>query len=805
MTLAERVVGSLPIRGKRAEWMAALEEQHLLADRALGYVELYGAYTETEALYRVDRLLALWDRMDDDDRAAFCLDPAAIDWTTYVREIHLPSIIEHARVRTAPGQDSPRPTGPTGPGKNILSPDRHLAAFDLENTLIASNVVDSYAWLASRHLPAAERAAFVADLAGRGPAAAGPRPARPGRLPALLLPALRGGAGRPAARRRVGPLPPPAAGQVVPGRASPGSGPTRPLGHRTLLDHRRPRLRGRAVPAPLRRDRLRPAGRGGRHGSPAGSSSSRPSARPGPWCWPTTPSPRACGSRSRWPTPTRPATCPCWRRSASRWPSTPRPSWPPSPAGGAGTSRRWHKADGGGQPLLPLGPLDRRGRGPPRPHQPAARAGQARRLAAEAGRGPMKALVLERNLPRFAASRVASLLGSGRGAGIGPLQLLDAEAPERPGEDWYPLRPAALGHLRLRPGHPRRPHLAVLRGHGQLPLRARPRGGRRARRRWGRRRRPPARPGHPGGHRAGARLRARATSSRCAPSAAPATPGCAATWPSAPSSPASRPGSAPTPAAAGRRRRSMAHASQLHAVPDALQRRGRRDDRADRLRRPRRPVGRRRRRRRGGRGRGRHPRAHHRRRPAPPGPARRRLHGGGRGQARPPARAGRARSAPTRWSRPTSWPGPCAARPGRWCVGRPADRGRRRRLRLRGQRRLDHRGPGHGPAPGPGGRWSACRPRSRSTSPRCGTASSTLVGAYAYGNETPPTGEPAPAAPHLRAGHRPGRRPPGSAGWSSALYPLERYEEALAHAGSAGRRGAVKVAFDLRNPKGRTR
>ena len=64
MTLAERVVGSLPIRGKRAEWMAALEEQHLLADRALGYVELYGAYTETEALYRVDRLLALWDRMD---------------------------------------------------------------------------------------------------------------------------------------------------------------------------------------------------------------------------------------------------------------------------------------------------------------------------------------------------------------------------------------------------------------------------------------------------------------------------------------------------------------------------------------------------------------------------------------------------------------------------------------------------------------------------------------------------------------------------------------------------------------------
>jgi threonine dehydrogenase-like Zn-dependent dehydrogenase len=57
----------------------------------------------------------------------------------------------------------------------------------------------------------------------------------------------------------------------------------------------------------------------------------------------------------------------------------------------------------------------------------------------------VKALVLERNLPRFAASRVASLLGSGRGAGIGPLQLLDAEAPERPGDDWYALRPLLSG------------------------------------------------------------------------------------------------------------------------------------------------------------------------------------------------------------------------------------------------------------------------------------------------------------------------------------------------------------------------
>jgi hypothetical protein len=37
----------------------------------------------------------------------------------------------------------------------------------------------------------------------------------------------------------------------------------------------------------------------------------------------------------------------------------------------------------------------------------------------------------------------------------------------------------------------------------------------------------------------------------------------------------------------------------------------------------------------------------------------------------------------------------------------------------------------------------------------------------------------------------------------SATYPLTRFEEAVAHAGAAGRRGAVKIAFDI--TKGHTR
>jgi len=51
----------------------------------------------------------------------------------------------------------------------VLAPERHVAAFDLENTLIASNVVESYSWLATRRLPASDRARFVLRTLAEAP------------------------------------------------------------------------------------------------------------------------------------------------------------------------------------------------------------------------------------------------------------------------------------------------------------------------------------------------------------------------------------------------------------------------------------------------------------------------------------------------------------------------------------------------------------------------------------------------------------------------------------------------------------
>ena len=57
----------------------------------------------------------------------------------------------------------------------------------------------------------------------------------------------------------------------------------------------------------------------------------------------------------------------------------------------------------------------------------------------------MTTLLFERSLPRFAAARVVSSFGSGRAAGIGPLRLVDRAAPDVPAEGWFRVDPVLSG------------------------------------------------------------------------------------------------------------------------------------------------------------------------------------------------------------------------------------------------------------------------------------------------------------------------------------------------------------------------
>ncbi len=168
LSRTEKTLQALPLRGRQAEFTATLETRRTEVETALQYVELYGLYTECEAIYQVDNLIGLWDTLDDQDQATFNFDPRVVDWEHYVTRIHLPSIVQHARVKSTPGK-SRSTDRMTRLRKQVLDPKRHVVAFDLENTLISSNVVESYSFLATRRLNGPERVRYVMRTVAEAP------------------------------------------------------------------------------------------------------------------------------------------------------------------------------------------------------------------------------------------------------------------------------------------------------------------------------------------------------------------------------------------------------------------------------------------------------------------------------------------------------------------------------------------------------------------------------------------------------------------------------------------------------------
>ena len=96
ITKAESALQALPLRGTQAAWSAKLEDKRAEVERALEYVELYGLYTECEAIYSVENLLSLWDRLDEADRQGVLVRPTR-DRLARVRAGHPPA--EHRAPR----------------------------------------------------------------------------------------------------------------------------------------------------------------------------------------------------------------------------------------------------------------------------------------------------------------------------------------------------------------------------------------------------------------------------------------------------------------------------------------------------------------------------------------------------------------------------------------------------------------------------------------------------------------------------------------------------------------------------------
>ena len=137
--VAEQVVTHLPKSKRMRDLVSRVDRDKARVDFVKRYSDLYGAYTEAEVIYTDDRMLALSDSLDPSDRERFPFDSAAIDWRYYLQDVHSPAVTQSLRELSRRSR--------VAPAVKVREHEQPVVAlFDMEGTIITSNVVESYVW-----------------------------------------------------------------------------------------------------------------------------------------------------------------------------------------------------------------------------------------------------------------------------------------------------------------------------------------------------------------------------------------------------------------------------------------------------------------------------------------------------------------------------------------------------------------------------------------------------------------------------------------------------------------------------------
>jgi alcohol-forming fatty acyl-CoA reductase len=163
--IASRALLAAPAGPLTRGWQSDLNRTQGRLDLLRKYSDLYSVYTEAEVIYTDAKLLALHRALPAGRRDEHGFDAAAIDWPHYLREVHCPAITGTTRKAMAG-----RRTGVRGLPPVVASPDGAIVAvFDLEGTVVGSNVIEAYLWARLCDLPRGRWPAELVDLAWRLP------------------------------------------------------------------------------------------------------------------------------------------------------------------------------------------------------------------------------------------------------------------------------------------------------------------------------------------------------------------------------------------------------------------------------------------------------------------------------------------------------------------------------------------------------------------------------------------------------------------------------------------------------------
>jgi HAD superfamily hydrolase (TIGR01490 family) len=168
--LAERLLAQMPRSDRTRKIAKDLDRTRVRLDFLRRYHSLYKEYAQSELHFVDDNTLALTRALHPDDQAAFAFDTSVFDWKTYIQEVHCPSITAPVRrmdaIRSKRGN---RPTTMKNLDKDTAG-SAALAIFDLDGTIMSTNVIEQYFWARLPELSLTGQLAEVGQVMRRLPA-----------------------------------------------------------------------------------------------------------------------------------------------------------------------------------------------------------------------------------------------------------------------------------------------------------------------------------------------------------------------------------------------------------------------------------------------------------------------------------------------------------------------------------------------------------------------------------------------------------------------------------------------------------
>jgi HAD superfamily hydrolase (TIGR01490 family) len=175
---AQWVVERLPLGASVADLSDDLNAERERLDRGLNLIQLYGVYTEVDCIFDTRNLMSVWEKVPDAERKTFPFDAALFEWEHYFQDVHFPTVVRMSRVETVERKGK-QPTGSTAVKSDSSSVraaiDRRkgrsdvLAVFDVDGTLVETNVVEYFLWMRLRAQPIDEWPAFMAQMLREAP------------------------------------------------------------------------------------------------------------------------------------------------------------------------------------------------------------------------------------------------------------------------------------------------------------------------------------------------------------------------------------------------------------------------------------------------------------------------------------------------------------------------------------------------------------------------------------------------------------------------------------------------------------